>query len=74
MQVSPVGPKLYSRQPVPEEDFLANCTWQFSAGPYCGVLDLTKEKTGQNDRCFLWWSNGDLNPGPPACKAGALAN
>lgn len=23
---------------------------------------------------FLWWSDGDSNPGPPACKAGALAN
>ena len=23
---------------------------------------------------FIWWSNGDSNPGPPACKAGALAN
>lgn len=22
----------------------------------------------------MWWSNGDSNPGPPACKAGALAN
>ena len=22
----------------------------------------------------FWWSNGDSNPGPPACKAGALAN
>ena len=21
-----------------------------------------------------WWSVGDSNPGPPACKAGALAN
>ena len=21
-----------------------------------------------------WWSNGDSNPGPPACKAGTLAN
>jgi hypothetical protein len=23
---------------------------------------------------LFWWSNGDSNPGPPACKAGALAN
>ena len=23
---------------------------------------------------FSWWSNRDSNPGPPACKAGALAN
>ena len=22
----------------------------------------------------IWWSVGDSNPGPPACKAGALAN
>lgn len=22
----------------------------------------------------VWWSVGDSNPGPPACKAGALAN
>ena len=23
---------------------------------------------------IVWWSVGDSNPGPPACKAGALAN
>ncbi len=39
-------------------------------------LDIfTKEKAHIWRRgLFLWWSNGDSNPGPPACKAGALAN
>ena len=36
--------------------------------------------TGQNkkhigkDVLFIWWRHRDSNPGPPACKAGALAN
>ena len=33
-----------------------------------------KKKTHIMMSLFLWWSNGDSNPGPPACKAGALAN
>ncbi len=33
-----------------------------------------KKKTHVLMSLFLWWSNGDSNPGPPACKAGALAN
>ncbi len=37
-----------------------------------GKLITTCALTPQNQN--VWWSYGDSNPGPPACKAGALAN
>jgi hypothetical protein len=33
----------------------------------------TRQRTGPHIR-EPWWSYGDSNPGPPACKAGALAS
>ena len=55
---------------------------------FCAWLDFTEprpigtgfsrntvhSKNPPKSGLFEWWSIGDSNPGPPACKAGALAN
>jgi hypothetical protein len=65
--------------PIVRASPLASLTYAGPSRSFVALYGFDNHNIHQNkkrsfDLSLFWWRHRDSNPGPPACKAGALAN